>query len=117
MKRVREHIDPAGCMLICIPNAQHWSVQWRLLSGNFRYEDQGLMDRTHIRWFTRQTLLEMFADTGWQIAQGMTRNIASPAEAQSLQAVRAFATASGLDPDQAERDAKPFQYMFSLRPH
>ncbi|MGE0311694.1 MAG: class I SAM-dependent methyltransferase [Lautropia sp.] len=117
MRRVRARIDAAGSMLICIPNAQHWSVQWRLASGNFRYEDQGLMDRTHIRWFTRQTLLEMFAQTGWQVAQGKTRIIASPAEAQALGAVRAFATASGLDADQAERDARPFQYMFQLRPH
>lgn len=117
LKRIRAAIDPQGCLLVCIPNAQHWSVQWRLASGNFRYEDSGLLDRTHIRWFTRITMLEMFAGAGWQVAEGMTRNLPhSPLQDNVLTAIRAMAQAGGFDPDMAAQDAIPFQYVFKLTP-
>ena len=117
LKRVRAAIDPQGCLLVCIPNAQHWSVQWRLASGNFRYEDSGLLDRTHIRWFTRVTMLEMFAGAGWRVEQGLTRVLAgSPLQDSVLQGIRAMAQAGGFDADMAVQDAVPFQYIFKLRP-
>ncbi|MEZ5659368.1 MAG: class I SAM-dependent methyltransferase [Burkholderiaceae bacterium] len=114
LRRIRAHMADDGCVVACVPNAQHWSVQWRLASGNFRYEDSGLMDRTHIRWFTRVTMLEMFAQTGWRVAQGLTRQLRVPEQDRYLAAVRAFAEASGLDADLAEQDATPFQYVFRV---
>jgi trans-aconitate methyltransferase len=116
LKRVRAAIDADGCLLTCIPNAQHWSVLWRLASGNFRYEDNGLMDRTHLRWFTRTTMLEMFAATGWRVVEGVSRNLNSPHQPQALEAVRAYALASGLDADMAVRDATPYQLVFKVVP-
>lgn len=116
LQRVRSLIDRDGCLLACIPNAQHWSVQWRLASGNFRYEDNGLMDRTHIRWFTRLTMLEMFKAAGWDLVSGVARNLESPHQVRALNAVRSFALGMGLDPDVAVQDATPFQYVFKLRP-
>ncbi len=116
MQRVRTQIASDGCMLVCIPNAQHWSVQWRLASGNFRYEENGLMDRTHIRWFTRTTVLEMFAQSGWAVETGISRKIESPHQAQALDAIRAFARGMGIDPEVAATDASAYQYIFKLRP-
>lgn len=117
LRRIHASIDGDGTLLVCVPNAQHWSVQWRLASGNFRYEDSGLLDRTHIRWFTRITLLEMFQQGGWRIEQGLTRNLpAVPQQAGILQAIRGLAVAGGFDPEQAVADALPFQYVFRLRP-
>lgn len=116
LKRVRAAIDPQGSLLTCIPNAQHWSVQWRLASGQFRYEDNGLMDRTHLRWFTRTTMMEMFESTGWRVVDGVARNLNSPHQQQALGAVRAFALASGLDADLAVRDATPYQLVFRAVP-
>lgn len=114
LRKVRERITPGGCLLACIPNAQHWSVQWRLVTGQFRYEDQGLLDRTHVRWFTRQTMLELFADTGWQLEQALARTMHFPQDAAGLAGVRAYATALGIDVDQAVADAAPMQYIFKL---
>lgn len=117
LRRVRSAISPDGCVLVCIPNAQHWSVQFCLMSGQFRYQDSGLLDRTHLRWFTRTTLLEMFRDTGWAVAEGLTRTLpASPQQAQALEGLRAFALECGLDPEFACNDAQPFQYIFKLIP-
>lgn len=116
LRRLRAKIDPAGHLLVCLPNAQHWSVQWRLATGQFRYESSGLLDRTHLRWFTRITMLEMFTQTGWRVEQGLSRRIDAPQQAQMLEAVRAFARATGGDAEMAAQDASAFQYLFRLRP-
>lgn len=116
LQRVRSSIDADGCVLVCLPNAQHWSIQWRLVSGQFRYEDADLMDRTHIRWFTRVTMLEMFKQTGWAVQTAMGRNMEAPKQAQALAAIRAFAKGMGLNEERAAADATPFQYVFKLLP-
>ena len=116
LARVRQQIVPDGCLLACMPNAQHWSLQWRMASGNFRYEDSGLLDRTHLRWFTRITMLEMFEKTGWRVERGLSRNLNTPQQPQLLEAVRAFASATGLDPAMAAQDATAYQYVFKLVP-
>lgn len=117
LAKVRKLISPDGCVLVCIPNAQHWSVQFKLLSGEFRYEDSGLMDKTHIRWFTKTTLFEMFAATGWMVEQGMARVLNEiPEQAAVLRGIRAFARAFGVDPDTAANEALAFQYVFKLKP-
>ncbi len=117
LRRIRSNIDNDGCLLACIPNAQHWSVQWRLLSGQFRYEDSGLLDRTHLRWLTRITMLEMFQSTGWKVVHGFSRMLpTSPLEAPVLAGIRDFSRACGLDDELAVLDAKPFQYVFKVIP-
>lgn len=60
LNRIYQALPVGGSVVACIPNAQHWSLQARLSIGDFRYEKDGLMDRTHLRWFTRQTIVEMF---------------------------------------------------------
>jgi trans-aconitate methyltransferase len=116
VKMVRESIDSNGCLLVCLPNAQHWSVQMRLATGQFRYEDSGLLDRTHIRWFTRTTMIEMFIQAGWSIETGFSRQLPSQAPQALLDGIRAIAEAAGADGEVAVTDAQAFQYLFRLRP-
>ncbi|MFB2881989.1 methyltransferase domain-containing protein [Floridanema aerugineum] len=56
-----------GQVLACIPNVQHWSLILRLLRGNWAYEDEGLLDKTHLRFFALDTIKQLFADVGLQI--------------------------------------------------
>jgi SAM-dependent methyltransferase len=116
VRRIRATIDADGCLLACIPNAQHWSVQMRLATGLFRYEDSGLLDRTHVRWFTRVTMLEMFTQAGWQVEHGFSRRLPQPAPTALLAGIRAIAEAAGADGEQALQDAEAFQFLFRLRP-
>ncbi|MFT3813819.1 MAG: class I SAM-dependent methyltransferase [Acidovorax sp.] len=116
VRMVRESIDPGGSLLVCIPNAQHWSVQMRLATGQFRYEDSGLLDRTHLRWFTRVTLIEMFTQAGWQIEHGFSRQLPAQAPQALLDGIRAIAEAAGANGEEAVVDAQAFQYLFRLRP-
>jgi SAM-dependent methyltransferase len=116
VRQIRERIDADGCLVTCIPNAQHWSVQMRLATGLFRYEDSGLLDRTHVRWFTRVTMIEMFQQAGWRVETGLARRLPQQPPAALLEGVRAIARAGGADPEQAAEDAQVFQYLFKVVP-
>ena len=56
-----------GRIVLSVPNVAHWSVRLGLLRGRFRYEDVGLLDRTHLRFFTRETVLELLDDAGLRL--------------------------------------------------
>jgi len=104
----RRRVIPAGgCFLAGIPIAQCWSVQARLSVGDLRSADGGLMDRAHIRWFTRITLLEMLTQAGWKLDAGMSRTFNEPQREQFLPALRAMATVLGADPAAAVHDPLP----------
>ncbi len=53
-----------GTIVVSIPNVAHGSVRLALLQGRWNYTPTGLLDRTHIRFFTVDTLLEMLHDAG-----------------------------------------------------
>lgn len=90
---------------------QHWSVQMALNAGNLRYQDSGLLDRTHIRWFTRETIIEMFQKAGFQIATMGARTFNEPQREKFMPLLRALAEASGANPEQAVADAAVFQWV------
>lgn len=116
MRRLRAVVEPNASVLVCVPNAQHWSVQWQLISGNFRYDEQQVLKDKSSRMFTRTTLIELFSRTGWDVEDGLTRQLTTPEQKQYLEAVRQFAQTTGLDPDLAVQDATPYQYLFRLKP-
>ena len=58
-----------GCRLaLSVPNVRHYKIVFALLfKGEFRYQDQGIMDRTHLHFFTRNSLIETLLDCGWKV--------------------------------------------------
>lgn len=116
LARIRRVLPPDGCVVACIPNAQHWSVQARLNCGVLRYEESGLLDRTHLRWFTRVTIMEMFSNAGFRIDAGFPRAFAEPGQPGLQQAIKMMAQSIGADPDVAYRDALPIQYVVRAMP-
>ncbi len=116
LRRIRASIPEHGSVVACIPNAQHWSVQARLNLGLFQYQDEGLMDRTHIRWFTRKTLIELFESSGFAIETMGGRVFEEAGREKVMEGIRALATSLGTDPEEAEQDATPFQWLVRARP-
>lgn len=60
----RDCLAPEGALLISVPNVAHWTIRAKLVLGRFDYENSGLMDATHLRWFTRKTLLALLGRQG-----------------------------------------------------
>lgn len=67
LKRLKPFLSPRGCLLASIPNARNLSVLSQLAAGRWHYEPAGLLDVTHIRFFTRIEIQEMFPATGYRI--------------------------------------------------
>ena len=59
LRRLLPLLRPTGRAVVALPNVAHWSVRLRLLFGRFDYEDSGILDRTHLRWFTFDTARAM----------------------------------------------------------
>ena len=59
-----ENLRPGGEIVLSIPNIAHVDARLSLLRGDFNYQRYGLLDETHLRFFTRRTLEEFLAETG-----------------------------------------------------
>ncbi len=113
LKRVHGWMRPGSQIIACIPNVQHWSVQYRILMGDFRYADTGLLDRTHLRFFTRQTMVELFESTGYVVESVAPRIFDFPGQAAMLQHISTTAQLHGLDPQPCVQDAAAFQFVIT----
>ena len=111
LEKIKSNATRHTNVIACIPNSQHWSVQARINSGMMQYDDDGFFDRTHIRFFSRITIAEMFVNAGFTIEKMFARNILFEGAENFIPHIRAMSQASGLDPEQAESDAIAFQYV------
>ena len=59
-----DHLAPGGEVVLSIPNVAHVDVRLALLRGEFEYQSWGLLDGTHLRFFTRRTLGQFLSDNG-----------------------------------------------------
>ena len=60
-------LAPGGRVLASIPNVAHWSIRWRLLVGRWDYQERGILDRGHLRFFTRRSALDLFRQAGLRV--------------------------------------------------
>ncbi|MBI2330650.1 MAG: class I SAM-dependent methyltransferase [Chloroflexi bacterium] len=61
-------LQPAGCtFIISVPNVANLWVRLHLLMGRFDYDDRGILDKTHLRFFTRKTVKALVNDAGLEI--------------------------------------------------
>jgi len=58
---------PDGAVIASIPNIAHVATRLMLLQGRWDYADFGLMDRTHLRFFTRKTMVDLFTRSSYRI--------------------------------------------------
>jgi methionine biosynthesis protein MetW len=63
----RQALKSGGAVVISVPNVAHWSVRVDVVRGRFRYQPSGIMDVTHLRWFTLDTLKGLIAASGFKI--------------------------------------------------
>jgi 2-polyprenyl-3-methyl-5-hydroxy-6-metoxy-1,4-benzoquinol methylase len=64
-----QHLKPDGRLLISVPNVANLTVRLALLAGRWHYTDRGILDRTHMRYFTDRSASRMLNDAGYEIAR------------------------------------------------
>ncbi len=62
-------LKPGGHVLLSVPNIAHWTVRCDLLAGRFDYQPKGIMDATHLRWFTLKTIRQTVESAGYKIIE------------------------------------------------
>jgi len=108
-------LSEGGVLVLSIPNVKHWTVLYPLLvKDRWTYEDAGLLDRTHVHFFTGATAAEMLRELGLDLVHLGVNDLAPlPPEMEPLAGL-----AAALGGDRAEAAARlgAYQYLLVARP-
>jgi methionine biosynthesis protein MetW len=69
LKDIHGILNPGGALIIALPNLMHFRSRWQLIKGNFNYQEYGIWDYTHFRWYTYRTGKKLLEDAGFQVKQ------------------------------------------------
>lgn len=67
LKRFIKYLKDDGFIIISLPNIANWKIRLKLLFGNFDYEDHGILDKNHLRFFTKKNTIKLISDAGLKI--------------------------------------------------
>lgn len=67
LAQAKRCLAPGGRMLVSLPNAVHWSVRATVAAGRFDYTNRGILDSTHLRFFTEASARRLFEQAGLKI--------------------------------------------------
>lgn len=67
LEQCRQMLATQGRLLVSVPNVGYSGLLAELFRGDFRYRVEGLLDNTHLRFFTRRSLARLLDECGWQV--------------------------------------------------
>ncbi|HEX7165779.1 MAG TPA: bifunctional glycosyltransferase/class I SAM-dependent methyltransferase [Acidimicrobiales bacterium] len=121
-----EVLADEGVVLASVPNFAHWYPRLRVASGRFDYDHRGILDRGHVRFFTRRSFERLARDAGWEVAardavgtpfEVLTRGAAKPTRGPRRRG-RAVGLAEAIDRVAVRGWPTLFayQFLYELRP-
>ena len=107
-------LAPGGSVVVSLPNIAHGDVRLALLTGRFEYREIGLLDSTHLRFFTRESIVRFADSCGFDVTEifGSTAPIGST----EFGAPDASIPREAIEYVQADRDHTVYQYVSRLVP-
>jgi O-antigen biosynthesis protein len=115
VQRLNKLLSQDGYMIISIPNAANLEVVVGLLQGDFTYKEAGILDRTHLRFFTRKTLPTLFPeDLKIEEIHSTTLNY-SETEVQFVEYLKRLGKKTGLDTENLNIDAFTYQFLIKAK--
>lgn len=69
LTNLRKYLGRDGSLIISVPNAAHWTIRNMILRGKFHYEDYGILDRTHLRFFTHESFIDLLEKAGLRVVE------------------------------------------------
>jgi SAM-dependent methyltransferase len=114
LRRLRPFLKEGGRFVISLPNVGHGSVRLALLSGRFEYRPWGLLDSTHLRFFTRETFERLLDEAGFDLVELRPHELPlTAAEVEFDPSVLPEGIVEGLE---AEPDARAYQFVAKAVP-
>jgi len=116
LEDVRNVLRPNGVVVASIPNIAHGAIRLALLRGDFDYQPLGILDDTHIRFFTFKTLNELFTKAGFEIEEIERTTVDIFSGSDLLPTL----TSSEFSPDvirkiEADPESRTLQFVFRAR--
>lgn len=111
LAELRTRVSPGGVCVACVPNVSNWRLIKEQLSGRWTYTDAGLLDRTHLRFFTRDSAVTMLRDAGWTVTDASPRVLWPEETAEAIKVLTPAAEALGASPAKAAKDLAAFQWV------
>ncbi|MBE3599177.1 MAG: class I SAM-dependent methyltransferase [Limnochordaceae bacterium] len=114
LRALRRCLAHGGYVVASVPNVAHWCVLKGLLEGDWVYQPQGLLDATHLRFFTRRGIVRLFESSGYRIQQmaPMVSPICGEVPAVILEGLRS----AGFDADRVRDEATHWVYYVVAYP-
>jgi SAM-dependent methyltransferase len=67
IRQARDVLSPDGVAVFCVPNIAHWYPRTRSMLGMFDYDQRGILDSTHLRFFTRRSIRKLIEREGFTV--------------------------------------------------
>jgi predicted TPR repeat methyltransferase len=67
LRQARSLMTPGGTAIFCVPNIAHWYPRFRSTLGMFDYDQRGILDSTHLRFFTLRSIRKLIERQGFTI--------------------------------------------------
>ena len=71
----RSRLAPGGRVIVSVPNFGHWYPRSRVAMGIFDYDRRGILDASHVRFFTRRSFLHIAKQAGFEVARSDTTSL------------------------------------------
>jgi 2-polyprenyl-3-methyl-5-hydroxy-6-metoxy-1,4-benzoquinol methylase len=114
LRRLRPFLEPDGAFVVAIPNVAHGSVRLALLRGHFDYREIGLLDSTHLTFFTRESFEAMLDEAELGLAELHRHELNLDASEVPFDA---DAVPPGLREEiESEPDARAYQFVAKALP-
>lgn len=113
LKKIKRILKDTGRIVASIPNIGNYGVIYYLLRGKWEYRDEGIMDRSHLRFFTLDGIVKMFADAGFEVEQ-ISANL-SPYNEEIIEKMAECVTNLGGDAQKFRDESQVFQYLITFK--
>ena len=111
LDRLKPFLRSEGYLVASIPNVAHGSVRLALIQGKFRYSPLGLLDNTHLRFFTRASVEQLFEDAGFLIT-GLKRTLRGIFDTE-IEIEEALIPDEVLELVQADLESSTYQFVLA----
>jgi 2-polyprenyl-3-methyl-5-hydroxy-6-metoxy-1,4-benzoquinol methylase len=104
LRSAARHLNPGGCVVASLPNIQYAAAIWTIaIRGRWPFDEAGHFDRTHLRFFTRSSMRELFEASGFDVDQQAPINVSVDRRHRALSLL-------------LTRDILPMQFVVVGRP-